>query len=82
MKHSVWDAGGGLGTGNTTAYLVFDPNDSLSSAARTRSLGKFAGIPCEVGLVRKLESHYYTVVFYTDTDWSRCNWSRDFLVGA
>jgi hypothetical protein len=53
-------------------YLVVDPDDSLSTAAKTGAAGRFSGIPCEVSLVRRLESHYYSVRFYTDTDWGHC----------
>ena len=73
MKHIEWDSWGFPGAGDTTVYLVFDPNDSLSWAARNHSEGTFTGIPCEVYRVRSLESHYYTVLFYTNTDWSDCN---------
>jgi len=54
-------------------FLVFDPTDSLSAAAKSHSPGKFKGIPCEVPLVRRLESHWYTVRFYTDEYWGRRN---------
>ena len=73
MKHVEWDAWGFPGTGYTTVYLVFNPNDSLSAAAKNDSYGKFSGIPCGVSRVRKLESHYYSVILYNDTDWSHCN---------
>jgi hypothetical protein len=73
MKHIEWDAWGFPGAGYTTVYLVFDPNDSLSAAAKNDSNGKFSGIPCGVSPVHKLESHYYSVILYTDTDWSHCN---------
>jgi hypothetical protein len=73
MKHIEWDTWGFPGTGYTTVYLVFDLNDSLSWAASNHSEGTFIGIPCEVYRVRSLESHYYTVLFYTNTDWSDCN---------
>ncbi len=73
LKHIEWDGWGFAGSGNTVVYLVFDPNDSLSTAAKSHSPGKFHGIPCEVYRVRRLESHYYTVLFYTDTDWGYCN---------
>jgi hypothetical protein len=71
LKHIEWDGWGFPGAGDTVAYLVFDPNDSLSTAAASHSSGKFSGIPCEVLSVRRLESHYYSVLFYTDTDWGR-----------
>jgi hypothetical protein len=73
MKHIEWDAWGFPGAGYTTVYLVFDPNDSLSAAAKNDSYGKFSGIPCGVSRVRKLESHYYSVILFTDADWSHCN---------
>jgi hypothetical protein len=48
---------------------VFDPTDSLTEAARSGQPGKYSGIPCEFFRVRRLESHWYTVQFYTDDDW-------------
>jgi hypothetical protein len=57
---------------NTEVYLVFDPTDSLSRSASSRQPGKFDGIPCEVNLVRRLESHWYSVQFYTSEDWDHC----------
>lgn len=73
LKHVEWDGWGFAGAGDTTVYLVFDPNDSLALAAKSRSPGKFSGIPCEVPSVRRLESHWYVVVFYTDTVWDHCS---------
>jgi hypothetical protein len=72
LKHVEWE-GWGWGGNDTVAYLVFDPSDSLATAARIHSSGKFSGIPCEAYRVRRIESHYYTVEFYTDTDWDNCN---------
>jgi len=54
---------------DTVVYVVFDPRDSLSQAAISHQPGKYDGIPCEVFLVRRLESHWYTVRFYTNSDW-------------
>jgi hypothetical protein len=73
LKHIEWDAWGFPGAGNTTVYLVYGPDDYLSTVAKTHSNGKFRGLPCEVAQVRKMESQYYAVLFYTDTDWSHCN---------
>jgi hypothetical protein len=73
LKHIEWEAWGFPGAGNTTIYLVFDPTDSLSTPAKTHSSGKFSGLPCEVPEVRRMESQYYAVMFYTDSDWSHCN---------
>lgn len=73
LKHVEWDGWGMVGSGDTVVYLVFDPNDSLASAARIGSPGQFTGIPCEVWRVRRLEHQWYTVFFYTDTDWEHCS---------
>lgn len=73
LKHIEWD-GWGWGGNDTVVYLVFDPTDSLAVAAKSHSSGKFSGIPCEVDRVHRLESHYYTVLFYTDTGWNSCTY--------
>jgi hypothetical protein len=73
LKHVEWDGWGFAGVGDTVVYLVFDPNDSLATAARKRSPGKFSGIPCRVVNIQRLESHWYTVLFYTDTTWDHCS---------
>jgi cell division protein FtsW (lipid II flippase) len=71
FKHVEWD-GWGWGGEDTTEFLVFDPTDSLSAAARSQQPGKFDGIPCQVPRVSRLESHWYTVVFYTNQSWGEC----------
>jgi hypothetical protein len=68
LKHIEWD-GWGMFAQNTLIFLVFDPTDSLLRAAKNHQPGKFDGIPCEVPLVRRLESHWYAVVFYTSQGW-------------
>ena len=73
LKHVEWDGWGFPGAGDTVVYLVFDPNDSLAPAATVRSPGKLRGIPCQVLRVRRLESQWYTVLFYTETDWEHCS---------
>jgi hypothetical protein len=72
LKHIEWDGWGFAGAGDTTVYLVNDPGDQLEEATKKHLPGKFKGIPCEAVRVRRLESHWYTVLFYTDTDWSHC----------
>jgi hypothetical protein len=72
LKHIEWDAWGLVPSGFTVTYLVFDPSDSLASAAKARTQGRFAGIPCVVPRVFRLEKHWYGVQFYTDEDWHNC----------
>ena len=72
LKHIEWDGWGFAGE-DTTVYLVFDPLDGLSEAAKSRQPGKFIGIPCEVPLVHRAERDWYFVRFYTDQTWDRCN---------
>jgi len=72
LKHIEWDRWGWAGQ-DTAVYLVFDPTDSLSRAASTHQPGKYNGIPCDVFLVRRLETNWYTVQFYADDWWGRSN---------
>jgi hypothetical protein len=76
LKHMEWEGWGFAGAGDTVVYLVFDPSDSLASAAASHLPGKYRGIPCVVPTVRRLESHWYTVLFYTDTSWDYCDSAR------
>jgi hypothetical protein len=73
LNHIEWDATGYAGVANMTVYLVFDPTDALSAAAKSHQPGKFNGIPCKVFRVRSLESHWYAVLFYTDQTWNECD---------
>jgi hypothetical protein len=72
LRHIEWD-GWGMFAQDTSVYLVFDPNDILSSAAASHQPGKFRGLPCEVPVVRRLEKGWYSITFYTDEDWDHCN---------
>jgi hypothetical protein len=72
LKHVEWDGWGFAGVDNTV-YLVFDPTDSLRGPAESHLPGKYAGIPCKVFKVRRLEKRWYTVWFYTNTDWNNCS---------
>ena len=72
LRHVEWD-GWGFAGADTQVYLVYDPSDSLSPAAKKHLPGKFGGIPCEVSRVRRLENQWYSAVFYTDTSWGTCN---------
>jgi hypothetical protein len=72
LKHIEWD-GWGMAGQDTTVFLVFDPTDSLSAAAKSHRSGKFSGIPCEVFRVHRLESQWYTAQFYTNDYWDYCN---------
>lgn len=73
LKHIEWDSWGFAGN-DTIEYLVFDPTDALFAAVKRHSSGKFHGIPCEVSRVRRLESRWYSVEFYTDTGWGDCGY--------
>ncbi len=69
-KHLEWDGWGFAGAGNTTVYVVFDPHNSLAAAAENGSPGVvFTPDPVLVPRVRRLEESWYSVVFYTETDW-------------
>jgi hypothetical protein len=72
LKHVEWDGSGFAGVANNTVYLAFDPADTLSTAAESHQPGKFNGIPCKVRMVGRLESHWYTVLFFTDETWDQC----------
>lgn len=71
LRHIEWNARG-WGGNNTVVYLVFDQGDQLSEAAKNGLPGQYPGLPCQVNRVRRLESHWYTVQFYTDTEWEKC----------
>jgi hypothetical protein len=73
LKHLEWDVSGWGPVGPTIVYLVFDQNDSLSTAAKSHEAGHFSGIPCEVPRVQRLESHWYAVTFYTEETWGERN---------
>jgi len=73
LKHIEWDGRGGALVDDWTAYVVFDPTDSLSAAAKSRSHGKFSGIPCNVDRVRRLESHWYSVELAVNEWWGLCD---------
>jgi hypothetical protein len=84
LKHIEWDGWGWAGQ-DTTVYLVYDPTDSLAGAAKGQKPGKFNGIPCEVFRIRRLDSYWYTVQFYTNEFWGRrnalnCTGSKDQLL--
>lgn len=72
LKHTEWDTFGFAGVGDRVVYLVYDPKDFLLKAGQTNGSGKFAGIPCTVPKVKKLQSQWYLVSFYVDTDWEQC----------
>jgi hypothetical protein len=72
FRHVEWEGWGFAGAGDTTVYLVLDSSDSLSEPAKYHLNGKFAGVSCAVYRVHRLEKHWYTVAFYTDTSWGQC----------
>ena len=69
-KHIEWDGWGFAGAGNTVVYLVYNPSNSLAEAARTHSSGVVLTPDARVvPRVQRLENSWYSVVFYTQTDW-------------
>jgi hypothetical protein len=70
LRHMEWDGTGMIGQ-ETSIQLVFDPENRLAPFAH-KSRVKVAGIPCEVPEIRRLESHWYSVTLYTNTDWEHC----------
>src|ERR1700679_267974 len=50
LKHVEWD-GWGWGGNDTTVYLVFDPSDSLASAAKNHSPGRISPALCGVSRI-------------------------------
>jgi hypothetical protein len=78
LKHMEWDGWGWGPVGDWTAYIVYDPTDSLSVSAkdgRWASNKRLKGIPCEVDSVRRLEAHWYSVVLGMNEWWDRCGTS-------
>lgn len=73
FQHMEWDRSGFAGVANNTVYLVFDPTDALSAAARNNQTAKFNDVICKVRAIRRLENHWYAVLFYTDQTWGDCN---------
>jgi len=71
LRHIEWE-GWGFAGNDTTVYLVFDPKNALANATKKQTSGKFGDLPCEVYRIRQRESQWYTVQFYTQTDWDSC----------
>lgn len=72
FKHVEWDGDGwgSAATGDWMGYIVFDPADSLSSANRNVP-AEYAGIPCKVLLVRRLEKRWYSIVLDMNQFWDK-----------
>ena len=70
LKHAEWD-GWGFAGADTTVFLVFDPTDSLAEELGAQPPVKARGLPCEVVRVRRLDSQWYAVLFYTETYWGQ-----------
>jgi hypothetical protein len=72
LKHAEWD-GWGFAGADTTAFLVFDPTDSLAGVTEALPPIKARTLPCDVVRVRRLDRQWYAVLFYTDTYWGQGN---------
>ena len=73
LRHLDWDGWGFAGAGNTEVYLVYDPADLLAAETAIHRTGKFSGIPCPVWDVQRLEKNWYSVRFFTDQTWDKCD---------
>ena len=71
LRHIAWERYGWV-TINTDIDLVYDPEDTLLDQTRAHGEGKFTGIPCPVYQIHRLEPHWFTIRFYTDTTWNQC----------
>ncbi len=72
FKHVKWDVWGWGGSGATTAYVVFDPDNSLAKAAESDPSDMvIIPLPCSAAKVRRLEKSWYAVVLYTGSTWDR-----------
>jgi hypothetical protein len=72
FRHVEWDGWGGAPVGDWTAYVVFDPADSLQTVTSLSHPGVVQGIPCEVLRVQKLEPHWYSVTLEMNEWWDQC----------
>jgi hypothetical protein len=72
FRHVEWDWWG-WGSNDTSVYLVFDPNDSLSSLLKNHPTGRLSSELCGVSWTRRLQEHWYAVEFYTNTAWGSCD---------
>ena len=64
-----WDGWGFAGS-DTKVYLVHDPEDRIRHMRRTKNGVRVEGLPCEIWKVRRLEKQWYSVVFFTNENWS------------
>ena len=63
LRNIEWDEGG-MFAQDWSAFLVFDPTDSLADPARGLRSCKLNGISCsEVELVRRMDSYWYIIFF-------------------
>lgn len=72
FKHLEWDGWGGAPVGDWTAYVVFDPADSLKKVAGRLHPGVVRGIPCDVLRIQRLEPEWYSVTLEVNEWWDQC----------
>jgi hypothetical protein len=72
FRHIEWDGWGGAPVGDWTAYVVFDPEDSLKTMTGRWHPGVIRAIPCDVLRVRKLEPRWYSVELEVNEWWNNC----------
>ena len=72
LKHVEWDDWGGAPVGDWTAYVVFDPADSLKGVTGRLHPGVVRGIPCDVLRIQRLEPRWYSVTLEVNEWWDQC----------
>lgn len=72
FKHVEWDGWGGTPVGDWTAYVVFDPTDSLKSMADRLHPGVVKGIPCDVLSIQRMEPDWYSITLEMNEWWDQC----------
>jgi hypothetical protein len=74
MSGSTLNGTVGDSPGRTQMYILFSIRQTGSQQRQEMAyLEKYNGIPCEVFRVRRMERQWYTVQFYTDSDWTHCS---------
>ncbi len=72
FKHVEWDGWGGAPVGDWSAYVVFDPRDSLDADLGLHPPRMIRGIPCDVLRVQRLQRYWYSITLQMNQWWEGC----------